>query len=170
LADCVPYIWQKRTEVLQRLVPIAQHELQKIAQNHDQLDIRLTAPEEFVPTRAGVLDFFEREFCREVAARKNLLAPSRDDFCFNYRSKPLTTVASRGEERSILLALLLAQKKIWHDYYQRQPIVLLDDCFSELDASRQEQLHYLCDQSQVFFTTTHQSHFAEFGDVQVVEI
>jgi DNA replication and repair protein RecF len=170
LADSVPYVWQKRTEVLERILPIAQEELSKIAQNTDILGLTLISPENFVPTRAGVLEFFEREFRREVAARKNLLAPSRDDFSFEYRQKPLTTVASRGEERSILLALLLAQKKIWHEYHQRQPIILLDDCFSELDESRQEQLHYLCDASQVFFTTTHKSHFDAFGDVQVVEL
>lgn len=170
LADSIPYIWEKRTDMLQKLLPITQQELVKISQNTDPLGLELTSPEDFVPTRAGVLDFFEREFGREVAARKNLLAPSRDDFSFGYRGRPLTTVASRGEERSILLALLLAQKNIWHDYHQRQPLILLDDCFSELDASRQEQLHYLCDQSQVFFTTTHKSHFAKFGEVQVVNL
>ena len=88
-----------------------------------EIELQLISPENFVPTKEGVGEFFAREFNREVAARKNLLAPSRDDFSFCYRDKPLTTVASRGEERSILLALLLAQKKIWYDYYQSQPIV-----------------------------------------------
>jgi recombinational DNA repair ATPase RecF len=51
------------------------------------------------------------------------------------------------------------------------PILLLDDCFSELDDNRQAGLERLCEGTQAFFTTTHQEHFARFsGEVQKVEV
>ena len=50
-------------------------------------------------------------------------------------------------------------------------ILLLDDVLSELDSDRQTHLEQICEGSQVFFTTTHAEHFANFfGEVQRVEI
>jgi DNA replication and repair protein RecF len=172
LAEVIPQIWRERTEFLKSISGEFQHQLNEISQSKEQVSIRLQTPEVYEPTTEGVRDFFRHNFARECAARKSFLGPHRDDFVFTLRNRPLNATASRGEERSVLLALLVAQKKVLADQFGAAPILLLDDCFSELDSARQSALQKLCQDSQVFFTTTHGEHFAAFdaSEVQVFEI
>lgn len=171
LAETIPVLWKIRQEFLQEVQPLLQTELKKISGNSDTIEIKLEAPEIFEPTFEGIQTFFSENFARECAARKNLLSPSRDDFVFLFRDKPILATASRGEERSVLLALLSAKKQLLKKIRGFFPILLLDDSFSELDNNRQKHLETLCDDTQVFFTTTHAEHFAEFhGEIEKFEI
>ena len=171
LAQTIPLIWKERTLFVQKITPLLQIELSKIADNEDPINIELISAEEVEPSYEGIWSFFKEQTPRECAALRNLLSPQRDDFGFFLRNKPLLASASRGEERSVLLALLSAQKKILKEEFQITPILLLDDVFSELDEHRQAHLEHLCDDVQVFFTTTHSSHFERFkGKVQKIEI
>ena len=171
LAQTIPLIWNERQDFIQKLNPILQTELNKISGNSDSINMKLESPEEFEPTSEGILDYFEKNEWREIAAKRSLLGPQRDDFVFYLRDKPISSSASRGEERSVLLALLSAKKKILQTVLKDSPILLLDDVFSELDSDRQTHLEQICEGSQVFFTTTHAEHFANFfGEVQRVEI
>ena len=171
LAEVIPEIWRERTEFLAALSGPLQQQLTEISESTDPISVRLQSPEIYEPTTEGVRDFFHHNFARECAARKSFLGPHRDDFVFTLRNRPLTATASRGEERSVLLALLAAKKEILKKQLGVAPILLLDDCFSELDSARQAALQNLCKDSQVFFTTTHGEHFSGFdGDVQVFEV
>ena len=171
LAEVIPLVWRERCGLLDRINVGLASELQKLSGVLEAVEIRLVSPEVFEPTEDGVLYFFEQNSGLELAAGRCLLGPSRDDFQFVFREKPILASASRGEERSVLLALLSVLKKILLERVGVNPILLLDDVFSELDASRQGHLEQICDGSQVFFTTTHASHFEGFlGDVQRVEI
>jgi DNA replication and repair protein RecF len=172
LAEVIPQIWQERMEFLRALAPSFQQQLSEISHSDDCVSIHLESPEIFEPTVEGVRDFFRHNFSRECAAGKSFLGPHRDDFVFTLRNRPLIATASRGEERSVLLALLVAQKQLLTEQFGVAPILLLDDCFSELDAVRQAALQKLCTDSQVFFTTTHAEYFASFdeAEMQVFEI
>ncbi len=171
LAETIPQIIQSRKDFLSELNPLLQQELSSIAHDSDSIVIELDIKEDFESTLSGVQQFFEKNMEREIAARKCIIGAHRDDFSFVFRDKPILSSASRGEERSVLLALLSAQKKMLKEKLQTNPILLLDDVFSELDQSRQDYLENLCDESQIFFTTTHQSHFENFSHpVQKFEI
>jgi len=171
LADTIPFLFQERKKFLQQLQPILQKELSTISGTPDEIRISLHQEEDYEVSSMGVLRFFEREMNREIAARKTMIGSHRDDFVFEFRGKPLLASASRGEERSVLIALLMAEKQLLQSFFSVAPILLLDDVFSELDQSRQDYLEHLCDESQIFFTTTHQEHFENFGnDVQKIEI
>lgn len=172
LSEVIPKIWKERTEFLTSISPEFQKQLTEISQSEDMVSISLHTPEIYEPTTEGVRAFFHHNFMRECVARKSFLGPHRDDFVFILRNRPLTATASRGEERSVLLALLVAQKKVLAQEFGETPLLLLDDCFSELDVVRQSALQKLCADSQVFFTTTHAEHFASFDAdaVQVFEI
>ncbi len=167
LAEVIPEIWKERTAFLTQLAPILQVQLTEISHSDDSISVRLQTPEIYEPTAQGVRDFFRYNFKRECAARRSFLGPHRDDFVFTFRNRPLLATASRGEERTVLLALLAAQKQILTQQFGKAPILLLDDCFSELDSARQTALQKLCNDSQVFFTTTHSEHFLGFDSTGV---
>lgn len=76
--------------------------------------------------------------------------PHRDDILFTIFGKGLKHNASRGEIRSIMLAM----KKIEAEGYKTKPVILLDDVFSELDSKRRQKIVKLFKDYQVFITTT----------------
>jgi len=79
--------------------------------------------------------------------------PHRHDVIFQFNNSPALDVASRGEVRSIVLALKFLEVDIIEQITNLKPIILLDDVFSELDKKRQEQL--LLNQNQTIITSTH---------------
>lgn len=68
------------------------------------------------------------------------IGPHRHDVIFKYNDSPALDVASRGEVRSIVLALKFLEVDIIEQITDIKPIILLDDVFSELDDFRQNQL------------------------------
>ena len=161
----MPALWKSREIFLSEIEPLLQAELEKISGNDDEISVFLT--------RGGMEDEknFLLDFSQEIYAKRCLFSPTRDDFAFFYRGQPLMNTVSRGEVRSVLLALLSAQKQYFFAKTKKMPILLLDDCFSELDDNRQAGLERLCEGTQAFFTTTHQEHFARFsGEVQKIEV
>lgn len=64
----------------------------------------------------------------------------RDDFRFIFNNHEADGSASRGETRSIILALKFTEAEIMIDELHEKPIILLDDVFSELDNARRKCL------------------------------
>jgi len=81
------------------------------------------------------------------------VGPHRHDLIFNFNNFPALDVASRGEVRSIVLALKFLEVDIIKRITGIKPVILLDDVFSELDKNRQEQL--LSGENQTIITSTH---------------
>ncbi len=171
LAEIIPQIYQARVSLLEIINPILEEKYQRISNTSEPVLIEIQLSEKFEPTLEGCTQFLQDNQMREIAARKNFLSSHRDDFIFSLRDKPLVQSASRGESRSMLLALLATQKRYLMEQQQKQPILLLDDVFSELDEDRQSHLERLCEGVQTFFTTTHAEHFGGFiQGVQKIEV
>lgn len=79
--------------------------------------------------------------------------PHRHDVIFKFNNLPALDIASRGEVRTIILALKFIEVEIIEQITNLKPIILLDDVFSELDESRQKLLINNRD-SQIIITTT----------------
>jgi DNA replication and repair protein RecF len=84
-----------------------------------------------------------------------LVGPHRDDAIFSVGGREMADVASRGQQRSVLLALLFAEIEMLVDDKGRPPVLLLDDAFSELDPKRRDHLvRRIADTPQTIITTT----------------
>ncbi len=85
------------------------------------------------------------------------VGPHRDDIVFQYNGVPAIKHASRGENRTIILALKRVELDIVQDITGLKPVVLLDDVLSELDEHRYENLlqPLVYNQAQTIVTTTH---------------
>ena len=93
---------------------------------------------------------------RDIASGHTQVGPHRDDMVIYLGGKPIMEHASRGEIRTILLAMKLIEM----DYFSEdglKPILLLDDVFSELDHERQRYLLERVVEYQTFITTTKDS-------------
>lgn len=80
--------------------------------------------------------------------------PHRDDLEVSISEHLASLSASRGETRTILLALKILELKILKQSRNKKPILLLDDVFSELDGSRRKALTNYLKDYQTFITTT----------------
>jgi DNA replication and repair protein RecF len=171
LSQVVPQIADYRIQILKELMPFFVSHLQTISGISEATQWSLIHPVEYTNTEAGVQQWLSDNLFREKAAQRCLLGPHRDDFQLLYRDQPVSASASRGEERSLFLALLGAQKELLIQKLNCVPVLLLDDVFSELDASRQAHLEKLCEGTQAFFTTTHKNHFADWvRPAQLIEL
>ena len=83
----------------------------------------------------------------------SLVGPHRDDLRVELGGREVAAHASRGQQRTIILALKLAETDLLAADGAPTPIVLLDDVFSELDAERSERsLGLLLERGQVLVT------------------
>ncbi len=81
------------------------------------------------------------------------VGPHRDEVRIEVDDLPARTHASQGEQRSVALALRLAGHRIVVDQTETDPVVLLDDVFSELDDDRSRALVDLLPTTQAILTT-----------------
>ena len=92
---------------------------------------------------------------RETSTRQSVVGPHRDDFSIRLHGMPAGDYASEGQQRTIAIALKLAQGDLLHQRHSKTPIYLLDDIFGELDPTRRNALlHHLPAHAQKFITTT----------------
>jgi DNA replication and repair protein RecF len=77
---------------------------------------------------------------KEIQQGVCLLGPHRDDLDFVANDVNLLTYGSRGQQRTAALSAKLAELEFMRAATGEEPILLLDDVFSELDASRREYL------------------------------
>jgi DNA replication and repair protein RecF len=84
-----------------------------------------------------------------------LVGPHRDDIAFVMGGRDLAAFASRGQQRTAILALKLAELDLVTAHDARPPLLLLDDVFSELDPTRRAHLvRRIAELPQAFVTTT----------------
>jgi DNA replication and repair protein RecF len=84
-----------------------------------------------------------------------LIGPHRDDLIFSIGGRDLSTFASRGQQRTAILALKLAELDILTALDGKPPLLLLDDVFSELDPARRGHLvRRIAALPQALITTT----------------
>jgi DNA replication and repair protein RecF len=94
----------------------------------------------------------------------------RADLVFELDKKFLSENGSRGEIRSSVLALKFVELEFIENVLGEKPVLLLDDVFSELDASRQKSLMQLITNHQTFITTTKLAHLDSLKNKDVWEI
>ena len=114
----------------------------------------------------------------EVGAGVTLVGPHRDDIFIkssNKLSKNLEEVryfGSRGQQRLVALELKLAQIAIIKQRLNAEPMLLLDDVFSELDDYNISHVLELMNTYQTIATTTHKEFFknAKLSKMEVIEL
>ena len=92
---------------------------------------------------------------KELWNGTTLVGPHRDDVAFAMAGRDLSAFASRGQQRTAILALKLAELDLVAAADGRPPLLLLDDVFSELDPARRAHLvRRIAELPQAFVTTT----------------
>jgi len=106
----------------------------------------------------SLLDYLQKSQPLEIATGHTSYGPQREDFLISLHQQPASKVASRGEMRTIMLAFKLLELDLQTKLSQTQPIILMDDVFSELDATREKLLQETIWNHQFIITSTDARH------------
>ncbi len=99
----------------------------------------------------------------ELDAGSCLTGPHRDDFTASLGELPIKTYASQGQTRTAAIAIKLAEREILGRAFGQDPVLLLDDVLSELDAARQDYVLNRLGNGQVFITCCEEKKLTGIG-------
>lgn len=98
---------------------------------------------------------FNKNLEREKKNKITLIGPHRDELEFLINKENIKNIGSQGQQRMAILAVKLAEIEIIKQYKGSNPILLLDDVFSELDKKKKNNLlKYINKEMQTIITTT----------------
>jgi DNA replication and repair protein RecF len=156
---------RRRARVLERLAPLAQVWHQAISSSTEQLEIRYapnvaSEADDPVLIQQAFLEKLQRRAVAEQHQGTTLVGPHRDEVEFIINQTPARQYGSQGQQRTLVLALKLAELKLIESVIGEPPLLLLDDVLAELDLNRQNKLlETIQDHFQTLITTTHLGSF-----------
>ena len=109
----------------------------------------------------------------EIIRAQSVVGPHRDDITYFINDIEAKKFASQGQQRTIVLALKLAELNLIKEKIQTNAILLLDDVLAELDDLRQNfLLNAIGEETQTIITSVDTLHFKEeyLKDVEIFEI
>lgn len=101
----------------------------------------------------------KESLAKELLIKRTLVGPHRDDFSIfmvdkSLLNKNIHLYGSRSEQRLSLFWLKINELKYLEDFFKKEPILLLDDIFSELDHNNQKLIFNLIGNYQTIITST----------------
>ncbi|MFQ5860910.1 MAG: DNA replication/repair protein RecF [Dehalococcoidia bacterium] len=153
------YLLVRRREVVEALASLAQGVHQELTTGSESLELSYAST---VPLAAdaeqqaqALLGALAQSGARERALAMTLVGPHRDDVKLLINGVDMELYASRGQARTLALALRLAEAAYLQSLTGEEPILLLDDVLSELDLWRRRQvLERAQAHQQALITTT----------------
>ena len=124
--------------------------------------------EDMEETERRYLDLLSNHHDREIGAGSTLWGIHKDDIDIRINGRSSRLFASQGQQRSLALALKLAEGEVSAAVCGEKPVFLFDDVFSELDATRRAYLSGKIKDRQVIMTTCEPSGIAG-GKIITVE-
>ena len=129
---------------------------------------------EMPETEADLRDALAESRFRDIAAGRALVGPHRTDLCAVYSAKGIAARdCSTGEQKALLVSLILANARALTEMIGAPPILLLDEVAAHLDAGRRAALYdEICALgAQAWMTGTGPELFAELvGRAQTIEV
>jgi DNA replication and repair protein RecF len=152
LAEHGSFIIEQRIAFIEQINQNLGTLYQEIAGTHDSVSVHYSHT--FVgDIKQKLLNELHTHLERDRYLGNTSVGPHRHDVVFEINTSPALSVASRGEVRTIVLALKFLEVAIIEQLIGKQPIILLDDVFSELDANRQQLLTSQLKGHQIIITS-----------------
>lgn len=136
MAPHAQYIFEARKSLCRELLPIIQKLYSRISGVAEMISMEYRSALE----DSDFIELMQANTEKDRALGYTLAGVQRDDIALSLDGHPLRKCGSQGQQKTFLLALKLAQLKYMQEAWHLTPILLLDDVFDKLDASRVEAL------------------------------
>ncbi len=152
LSEYGAHIIDTRVRLIERLNNGLNATYDMIAQSDDIVSIHYSHTM-IDNTQQKMLRELEQQYERDRVLGATTVGPHRHDVLFQFNGAPAISVTSRGEARTVVLALKFLEVDMIQQLIAEPPIVLLDDVFSELDETRQTHLATRFKDHQIIMTS-----------------
>jgi DNA replication and repair protein RecF len=154
LAEHGAYIIEQRIAFIEKIQSELNDAYHDIATTNDEVSVHYSHT--FVgDVKQKILAELHAHVERDKMLGNTSVGPHRHDVIFQLNHSPAMSNASRGEVRTIVLALKFLEVAIIEQLTGLKPLILLDDVFSELDIERQKALSDKTREHQIVMTSTH---------------
>jgi DNA replication and repair protein RecF len=153
------FIFNKRTELIEKLTTIFQSCYAAISGERETVEMRYTSQLQGADFEMLLLESRRKD----IILQRSNKGIHKDDLELEIKGQALKRFASQGQLKSFLMAMKLAQYEFLRQFLNIPPLLLLDDIFDKLDATRVSQLLDLLlkrDFGQIFITDTHEERVA----------
>ena len=142
IAGYAASIYTERKKYLKKLEVYAKAYMKDISDGKEELTLtyksdigdEFSSPEEI---KAEYKRIFKENLQKERAAGVTLYGPHREDILIKINGNDARVFSSQGQQRSIVLALKMAEGEVSRELFAEYPVFLFDDVLSELDDKRQ---------------------------------
>ena len=159
-------IHRRRRRALARLEPLASQWQDHLSQGNEQLTLRyqpgsrLEGEEAEEPWRLAIGEQLKLQRSEEERLGSCRVGPHRDEISLDLNGSPARRFGSAGQQRTLVLALKLAELELVGELWGQPPLLLLDDVLAELDPERQlTLLEAVGDEHQCLVSATHLDAF-----------
>ncbi len=154
LVDKAGAIVSARRELVEKLQLVCDSHYKKISSSKEKLSISYASKLTINNYGDQLMAYLRSNVEKDIQRGFTGAGPHRDDLYIELKNSDVRQTASRGEVRSIILALKIAELELVGQEAGKKPILLLDDVFSELDGARRRSLAEALQDYQTFITTT----------------
>lgn len=121
-------------------------------------------------TKKRYLELLWSNHDREISAGATLYGIHKDDIEITLNGKSSRLYASQGQQRSLALALKLAEGEICREEFGDYPVFLFDDVLSELDETRRDYLIHKIRDKQVIITSCEEGLLSDTDGVRRIRV
>ena len=156
LASLAAPIIKTRRNFIKKIAPLAHDVMIELSGGKEDLKIEYfgIGGETTAEIKTNLLRAYQVNLEKDLELGYTLVGPHRDDVKILINDVEAKDFASQGQQRSIVLALKMAEMEIFEKELGEKPVLILDDVFSELDNKRQKMLYKLMENTQVIVTGT----------------
>ncbi len=161
-------IHQKRTDFLQKLMPVFQEYYNIISQGNEKVDLQYKSQ----LNETNLRDLLLNARWKDQVMQYTTVGVHKDDLILNLGNYPIKKMGSQGQKKTYLIALKLAQFEFIKQLSGFNPILLFDDIFDKLDSIRVEQIVRLVSEErfgQIFISDTNRDHLDEILSVSALD-
>ncbi|HEV2412518.1 MAG TPA: DNA replication/repair protein RecF [Candidatus Saccharimonadales bacterium] len=155
LSELGAHIMNERQDLIDRVNKLASDAYSQLSHKASkvQLHHQTAVKGDVVTLASAFLHQLETNLSKDQERGFTSVGPHRDDFTIDLDGSPAHFNASRGELRTLVVMLKIVEATLLYEVSSRPPLLLLDDVFGELDATRRKALSHHLTPWQTIITT-----------------
>ena len=168
LSDIAEKIYLERKKLIEELAPLANKAHEYLSGGKEKIEVVYKSSFDGESYAEKMMKGLEKNLEKDYRLGYTTIGVHRDEIDIYLNGVEVKAYGSQGQQRTTALSLKLAELEIIKNRVGEEPILLLDDVFSELDSDRRAKLLKFTAKAQTLITTTDED--IDFEKYNVIRI
>lgn len=170
LSDLAQKIYEERKKLIDEISPYAKKAHEFLTSGKEKIELVYKSSFEGEEYSKKMMKSLSKNIEKDFKLGYTSIGVHRDEIDFYLNGVEVKNYGSQGQQRTVALSLKLAELEIIKNRTGEEPILLLDDVFSELDSERRKKLIKFTSKAQTIITCTEFDENIEEIDAKIIEI